>query len=133
MAIDSTIFVPPQVKRKLDTSSPGSAKDKTKLKTLEPPPKKPRQGGQVNVAKSTVQKPGSVYDEEIICGLELLLSDYAYGDQESAQWLRERERTIDGDNGCSYLSPPIRRLIFLNSAQSHQLIRKSQISIFLAS
>ena len=41
-----------------------------------------------------------IYYEEIRCGLELLLSDYAYTEPESKKWLLERERRVGGEEGC---------------------------------
>src|SRR5579862_7839830 len=42
----------------------------------------------------------NIYYEEIRCGLESLLSDYAYTEPESQRWLLERERQVEGDRGC---------------------------------
>ncbi|KAH0543196.1 hypothetical protein FGG08_002457 [Glutinoglossum americanum] len=45
-----------------------------------------------------------IYYEEILCGLELLLSDYAYTRPESKKWLVERERLVGEEGGCIHLS-----------------------------
>lgn len=37
-----------------------------------------------------------IYYEEILCGLELLLSDYAYSEPESKKRLLDLERRIEG-------------------------------------
>ncbi|KAH0550912.1 hypothetical protein GP486_007723 [Trichoglossum hirsutum] len=41
-----------------------------------------------------------IYYEEILCGLELLLSDYAYSEPESKKRFLELERRVEGEGGC---------------------------------
>ncbi|KAI9836930.1 MAG: hypothetical protein M1837_003162, partial [Sclerophora amabilis] len=52
------------------------------------------------------------YNEEIVYGLELLLSDYNAQHGENAEWLRERQRTLEGEDGHVHLSSFLTHHIF---------------------
>lgn len=40
------------------------------------------------------------YVAQLAAGIELIFTDYAHQDEERAKWLRERYRTIDGEENC---------------------------------
>ena len=40
------------------------------------------------------------YVAQLAAGIELIFTDYAHQEEERAKWLRERYRTIDGEENC---------------------------------
>ena len=113
------MFVP----RQLDIKRKSIAQDESPQKKVrtdsEPAPKEPYLPSQqlkqptanapASSSPSSVQRPtvntndSKIYDEEVIHGLGLILSDYAYAHEESARWLQARERRLggDGENRCT--------------------------------
>ena len=104
------MFIPRQIKRKLPTPI---AKDRTSSQGLDesaeavPPAKKIRVDTTITEigdsregsSESTADRN---YNRQLLCGLELILSDYHHASPESGKWLRERERVVDGKDGCAY-------------------------------
>lgn len=40
------------------------------------------------------------YLETLVCGMELVFTNYAYQDKELSEWVNRHERTVDGEGGC---------------------------------
>jgi hypothetical protein len=111
------MFVPRQVKRQASTTKakrchPAATVAQPNESHREQRPAKRQRVSELSATKAaqTTVAAGSennIYYEEIRCGLESLLSDYAYTEPESRRWILERERQVDGDRGCvSFWHPP---------------------------
>ena len=109
-----TIFVPRQLKRKLPTHSADhgpSTGSKARANPCQHENTQKRcklestRSYSASTSSMTTSGANSIYLEEIVGGVELLLSDYNHHqDQENARWFKERERVVDGHAGCSSLS-----------------------------
>lgn len=65
---------------------------------------KPR-GSRFTVAQITDE-----YLEKLVCGIELLFSDYAHLDPEASQWLQSHYRTVKGEDKCKRCFQPLRTM-----------------------
>ncbi len=100
------MFIPRQVKRKLP--GPRQHQEKaTKVGADEEDPRAKKRSVEgptptfaivSNVSSVELDK---VYYEEVMCGLEMLFSEYNYADEEASQWLKARERMIEEESGCA--------------------------------
>lgn len=45
------------------------------------------------------------YLEQLVCGIELVFTDYAYQDDEGGAWLKKYGRILHGDSGCEFSLP----------------------------
>ncbi|KAI9786435.1 MAG: hypothetical protein M1839_006895 [Geoglossum umbratile] len=120
------MFVPRQVKRQ---ASATKAKKCRPVGAVAPPGEIPHQAKRqrldsVSTLSTTTGTTlitiaagheSKIYYEEIRCGLELLLSDYAYAGPESRKWLLERERRVDGEQGYIHLSAFLDSAVFARS------------------
>jgi hypothetical protein len=41
------------------------------------------------------------YLGKLVCGIELLFTDYAHQDKASADWLKSHYREVEGESGCT--------------------------------
>ena len=107
------MFIPRQLKRKQQATASGwDDGPASRLQDLEndnpraiKKPRSERDGrhtARLNDS-NTATSLSSTYYEQVVCGLELLFSEHSFCYGESAQWLRERSRTIDGQGGCATL------------------------------
>jgi hypothetical protein len=48
----------------------------------------------------TVQPVTPEYLDQLVAGIELIFSDYAHQEETRAAWLKQRYRTVDGENQC---------------------------------
>jgi hypothetical protein len=51
-------------------------------------------------AETTAASEGHIYYEELICGLDLIFSDWAHQNNEKAQWLESTKRKSGDTTGC---------------------------------
>ena len=42
------------------------------------------------------------YLEQLVCGIELVFTDYAHQDDEGRAWLKKYGRILHGDSGCEF-------------------------------
>lgn len=103
------MFVPRQVKRKLPAphhkaTEAGAEEEHPRAKKLSVEGPTPASALVSNIPSAELDH---VYYEEIMCGLELLFSEYNYADKEASQWLKARERTIGEETGCALESLPL--------------------------
>ncbi|KAI9813542.1 MAG: hypothetical protein M1832_006273 [Thelocarpon impressellum] len=102
------MFVPRQIKRKHtgSTSEDGSlAQRASKKLRLQFTPKSTSSG-----PRNTGVAPSVNYNAELVCGLDLIL--YQDGGWEAKEWLKERERIVDGKDGYIHLSAFLEHPVF---------------------
>lgn len=122
------MFIPRQVKRKVHPSSlknKGLTKDESEPGFNGARPFKRQRlhtGKKVKVNESIEFRKPSTYDEEIICDLELVFSDYSFAHDESAQWLQARARTIKGKDGCAFSIPFHQSVSHVSTCSSTNII-----------
>lgn len=51
------------------------------------------------------------YLGQLVCGIELVFTDYAQQDKESSSWLVSHYREVDGRGNCTYCSMSVQRVL----------------------
>ncbi|KAI9788863.1 MAG: hypothetical protein M1816_006527 [Peltula sp. TS41687] len=111
--MSSSMFLPRQLTIKRKKDSEDESPRPKKLKQDSPPPTKDASTSLSSVRRPSITSNNSTtYDQEIVYGLELILSDYAYTHEESAAWLKARERTLRRDGKDIHLSAVLDHQVF---------------------
>ncbi|KAI9747750.1 MAG: hypothetical protein M4579_007395 [Chaenotheca gracillima] len=106
------MFIPRQLKRKAPTDPHSNTEGVKKARLTSPlPPPNPIPSRSLAPAPDpNIQD--AQHDAEILTGLSLIFSDYNRQQGENAGWLKERSRTVEGEDGWIHLSSLLTHPIF---------------------
>ncbi|KAI9804944.1 MAG: hypothetical protein M1833_006247 [Piccolia ochrophora] len=112
------MFTPRQVKRKItDSPNPHPQNQGSHIRFAQDdnPPKRTRSNASTPHALTPITTPqtsSSTKQQELVLGLELILSDYSYHNPEASLWLKDRERTLNGEAGYIHFSSLLTHSVF---------------------